>query len=242
MKKALLVLSLVGALALADKSVLKTATINQNSYPDKSVSELQEMVLKKAKSAAANEIYGEDMSSATVMANGRVLDDVVKKHSGGVIRLKGEPKYSNGKSFGELVVTIEAYATDEDIKNAASANVSEAQIDDADSKIEKVKRGFYGVWGGFAMRNDGSSKDVKIDISDAGEAIVAYPLQKCGGDLIIQEKGISLVKFKEKIVYGDSGCARDGVVWLQKVNDTQVTYTQFGKDGVELSKGTLYRE
>ena len=102
---------------VASKTVIKTVTVNQMLYSDKTLIQLEEIALKKAKYAAAKEIFGEFLLSETVMVNGKILDDIVKEKTGGVIHIKGEPKYSHGENFGDLMVTIEAYATDDDIKD-----------------------------------------------------------------------------------------------------------------------------
>jgi hypothetical protein len=102
---------------VASKTVIKTVTLNQMLYSDKTFIEVKEIALKKAKQAAAREIYGEFLFSETVMVNGKILDDIAKEKTGGTIHIKGEPKFSNGENFGDFKVTIEAYATDDDIKN-----------------------------------------------------------------------------------------------------------------------------
>ncbi|MDT8339055.1 MAG: hypothetical protein RQ763_07640, partial [Sulfurimonas sp.] len=124
------------ALALADKSVVKSVTINQMLYPDKTFLQVKEIALNEAKKAAAKEIYGEVLISETVMIGGKVLDDVVREQAGGLVRIKGEPKFRNGENFGDIVVTVEAYATDEDLKNGAQQSSSqEFDIDAADERI-----------------------------------------------------------------------------------------------------------
>ena len=108
---------LLASALFSDKTVIKTITVNQMLYSDKTLIELEQIALKKAKYAAAREIFGEFLLSETVMVNGKILDDIVKEKSGGVIHIKGEPKFSHGENFGDLKVTIEAYATDEDIQD-----------------------------------------------------------------------------------------------------------------------------
>jgi len=99
----------------ADKVVHKTISINQVLYPNKTHSELKAIALQKAKLEAAKELYGEFLLTETVMLNGKILNDIVKEKSGGVIHIKGEPTYSTTKNVGELQVSIVAYATDEEI-------------------------------------------------------------------------------------------------------------------------------
>lgn len=229
--------------AFADKSVVKSVTINQMLYPDKTFLEVKEIALDEAKKAAAKEIYGEVLISETVMVGGKVLDDVVREQSGGLVRIKGEPKFRNGENFGDIVVTVEAYATDEDIKNRAKfAPSQEFDIDAADEKISKIRRGFYGVWSGFIMRSGASSSDVVIKITSSGEATINYIASNCGGELIIQKKEPTKVKFKQKLSYGEDRCTDGLFVELKKINDTQSLFMLLDEDNTEVAKGTLYRE
>ncbi|MGE4397464.1 MAG: hypothetical protein AB7D34_08505 [Sulfurimonas sp.] len=231
------------SLAFADKSVVKSVTINQMLYPDKTFLEVKEIALDEAKKAAAKEIYGEVLISETVMVGGKVLDDVVRERSGGLVRIKGEPKFRNGENFGDIVVSIEAYATDEDLKNRAKyAPVKEFDIDASDEKISEIRRGFYGVWSGFIMRSGGSSSDVVIKITSSGEATINYIASNCGGELIIQKKEPTKVRFKQKLSYGDDRCTDLLIVELKKISDTQSLFMLLDEDDREVAKGTLYRE
>lgn len=231
------------AFAFADKSVVKTVTINQMLYPDKTFLEVKEIALDEAKKAAAKEIYGEVLISETIMLGGKILDDVVRERSGGLVRIKGEPRFRNGENFGDIVVIIEAYATDEDLKNRAKpGSDKEFDIDEADEKITKIKRGFYGIWSGFIMRSGGSSSDVVIKITPSGEATINYIASNCGGELIIQKKEPTQVKFRQKLSYGEDRCTDGLIVELKKVSDTQSLFMLFDEDESEVAKGTLYRE
>lgn len=233
-------------LSLADKSVVKTVTINQMQYAQKTFLQAKEIALQEAKNAAAKEIYGEVVISETVTANGKILDDVVREQSGGIVRIKGEPKFRNGESFGDIEVTIEAYATDEDLQNRsvlkANTEREESESNGAIKKIEQIKRGFYGIWSGFVMRRSGGSGDIMIKITDSGEATINYDSLHCGGELIIQEKTADLVKFKEKLTYGTDKCVDRHSITLKKLSNTQMLFMQFDKDEREVAKGTLYRE
>lgn len=230
-------------LALADKSVVKTVTINQMQYAQKTFLQAKEIALQEAKNAAAKEIYGEVVISETVTANGKILDDVVREQSGGIVRIKGEPKFRNGESFGDIEVTIEAYATDEDLQNRSVLKANtESEESGSNGAIKKIKRGFYGIWSGFVMRGSGGSGDIMIKITDSGEATINYDSLHCGGELIIQEKTADLVKFKEKLTYGADKCVDRHSITLKKLSNTQMLFMQFDKDETEVSKGTLYRE
>ncbi len=227
--------------AFADKSVVKSVTINQMLYPDKTFLEVKEIALNEAKNAAAKEIYGEVLISETVMIGGKVLDDVVREQSGGVVRIKGEPTFKNGENFGDIVVTIEAYATEEDLKKRAKYTPG-FDIDTSDEKISNIRRGFYGVWSGFIMRSGSSSSDVVIKITSSGEATINYIASNCGGELIIQKKEPTQVRFRQKLSYGEQRCTDGLFVELKKIDDTQSLFMLFDEDDTQVAKGTLYRD
>ncbi len=96
-------------------SVEETAIIEKDTYPDKSTNQLKEIVLQKAKLAASKEIFGEYLSSETVVENGQVVDDIVRQRYGGVIHLEGVPQFSETQNT--MSVSIVAYASDKDIQD-----------------------------------------------------------------------------------------------------------------------------
>ena len=97
------------------KEVIKTSFINQSNYENSSMDEIKAILLKKAKEDAATEIFGDFVKSDTEIQNGKLLKDVITSEKNGIVHVKGTPKYANGKNFGDIQVTITAYATDEDI-------------------------------------------------------------------------------------------------------------------------------
>ncbi len=126
---------------LADKTVIKTATVNRMLHADKSIDELKELAVQKAKYDAAKEIFGELLLSETVMANGKIIDELVREKSGGVVHIRGEPQFANGKNLGDIQVTIEAYATDADIKDTTPQPIvlNNFTYTNADIPIKKLK-------------------------------------------------------------------------------------------------------
>lgn len=100
----------------ANVEVEKTATVNIYVNKSKSLEQLKAMALKQAKLDALSEIFGDFVKSEATVSNGRLLESLVEENSNnGAIHIKGEPKYSNGKNFGDIQVKITAYATDKDI-------------------------------------------------------------------------------------------------------------------------------
>ncbi|GEM_PF-6466921 len=139
---AALLLILMTATALhADKTVIKTVTVNRMLYPDKSIEELKEIAVSKAKYEAAKEIFGELLLSETVMSNGKIVDEFVRERSGGVIHIRGTPKFSNGENLGDIRCTIEAYATDEDIQDTTPQKIvlNNFKYTNPDVPLKKLK-------------------------------------------------------------------------------------------------------
>lgn len=116
MQKYSLLLALLASTGLlADKEVVKTSFINQANYENSSMKEIKTILLKKAKEDAATEIFGDFVKEDVVVADGKLLRDVIVSEKNGIVHVRGIPKYANGKNFGDIQVTITAYATDEEI-------------------------------------------------------------------------------------------------------------------------------
>ncbi len=117
MKLLVLLFMLSSSLLYADKIVTKTSFVNLGNYADKSMQEIKTIVLQKAKIDAASEIFGDFIKSESTIENGALIRNMIISEKNGIVHLKGEPHYANGKNFGDIQVSITAYATDEDIKN-----------------------------------------------------------------------------------------------------------------------------
>jgi len=138
---ALLLFLVLGTPLFADKTVTKTVTVNRMLYPEKSIEELKEIAVAKAKYEAAKEIFGELLLSETVMSNGKIIDEFVRERSGGVIHIRGEPKFANGENLGDIKCTIEAYATDEDIRDTTPQKIvlNNFKYTNPDVPVKKLK-------------------------------------------------------------------------------------------------------
>ena len=101
----------------AQKSVTKTSFINQANYANKSMDEIKIILLQKVKIDAASEIFGDFIKQETDIENGKMIRNLIISEKNGLVHIKGDPKYANGKNFGDIQVTINAYATDADMKN-----------------------------------------------------------------------------------------------------------------------------
>lgn len=100
----------------ADVVVDKTSFVNQANYSDKTMYEIKKILLQKAMLDAGSEIYGDFIKSETNIKNGKLIKQAIISEKNGLVRLKGKPIYTNGENFGDIQVTIKAYATQEDLK------------------------------------------------------------------------------------------------------------------------------
>lgn len=167
MKRIATLIILWSSLLLGDVVVTKTVSMMQDKH---STNETMELLLQKAKREAANEIFGDFITSATNVENGRLSNDSILAIVVGKIHVKGTPKYQNGESFGETKVTITAYATDEEISNAK--DILNKRVE-ALNKAEKdsgviVSNDFKGV----IKTNKGSRNDIFY----AGDEVEIYVL------------------------------------------------------------------
>ena len=228
----------------ADKTVMETATINHSSYPNKNIEELKSLVLKKAKLQAAYKIYGEVLLSRTSFENGKINGEYINNIAGGIVHIKGEPKFDNGKNLGDIQVTIKAYATDADMKRYYKNTVNNQnnkQIHDIRPKRIKQK-GFYGQWSGYLMENSGRSTKATIVISDNGQSKISFSSFECGGDLLIKRKDTHYTEFKKLLNYGFDNCEDKTQIILIKKSENQIQYTEYSNQKEQIAHGNLYRE
>lgn len=116
--KALLFMLVIISTLWADKIVTKTAFINASDAKGKSLVEVREALLQRAKRAAASEIFGDYINSSTVVNSGRLVSDEINSIVNGVIHIKGDPQYSNGKNFGDMQIKATMYATTQEMHEA----------------------------------------------------------------------------------------------------------------------------
>lgn len=109
----LIVLALVFATpAIADTRVERSYCASAFNFA--SADKAREHLLLAAKAAAVDAIFGQFVSSTTVVSNSVLTSDNIAASSVGLIRIEGTPLYSNGHSFGELCVTVAASASEEE--------------------------------------------------------------------------------------------------------------------------------
>jgi len=117
-KAFLLVVALILSLfvpvpAGADDVVKKNFCMTAIGYPS-TPDNLKRELLAGAQRMAVGELFGELISSYTKVENFTLSEDRIQASSAGLVRVKGDPLYSNGRNFGDVCVQIEAYVTEED--------------------------------------------------------------------------------------------------------------------------------
>lgn len=101
----------------------KTSCVLQSEYKSKSQEQLKKILHKKAKTEALSELYGVMIRSNIEIENGKLTKDEIQQLSLGNVRVKGKPTYFNGKNWGEVCTTIDAYITQEDFAKYQPQNV-----------------------------------------------------------------------------------------------------------------------
>jgi len=226
----------------AEKSVIETVVLNQSQYPEKNFLQFKELLLQTVKQQASNKIYGELILSNTEMDNGKIMNESVKYISGGLIRIKGNPKFEKGKKLGDMKITISAYATDNDIANYTK-NIKTLQIAEVKkTPKQKEKRDFYGLWSGYIMSDVFGTTKAVITISLNGQSKISFPTLNCGGDLVIKSKDIKYVAFKKFLNYGFDSCEDKNKIILIKDNNNKLKYQEYSESNEKIASGVLYRE
>ena len=124
--------------SFAQETIQKTYCMSAFGY--KSPDDLKKELLVHAKRLAVSEIFGELITSFTRVENLILTEDKIRASSTGFIRIKGDPIYENGKNLGEVCVTINAYATEEDINKLKPVKISKKQcVSDPNLTTKQIK-------------------------------------------------------------------------------------------------------
>lgn len=101
--------------AFAQETIQKTCCMSSTDYKGP-MEDLKKELLYNAKRGAVNEIFGEFITSFTKVEQFTLIEDKIRASSAGLIRIKGDPVYYQGKNLGEVCVKIDAYAKKEDFE------------------------------------------------------------------------------------------------------------------------------
>lgn len=90
--------------------ILQSEYSSQANTPDK----IKKLLIDKVKRDAVEELFGTQLKADTLIVDGKLVSDTIKQVAAGNVRIKGNPKFYNGKDFGEVCTKVEAYITEED--------------------------------------------------------------------------------------------------------------------------------
>jgi len=103
------------------KEVVKSTCLSSFNKDDY---ELKRNLLDLSKRAAAEELFGEIIKSSTIIKNGLLESDYIQTLSLGLVRIKGDPKYSQGKELGQVCVEVTCYANKDDFQRLKSQKIT----------------------------------------------------------------------------------------------------------------------
>lgn len=157
----------LGLPVLADISVDKTVTMMQEQH---TINETKELLLQKAKREAAGEIFGDFITSSTLVDNGKLSNDSIIALVMGKVHVKGTPTYVNGDNLGEIKISLTAYATDSDIAQAKKVlDQRIAALQKAESENPEI---VSSTFKSLLKTNKGGKQDIFYE----GEEIEPYVL------------------------------------------------------------------
>jgi hypothetical protein len=94
----------------------KQSCVNMNDYKDKNLADIKEILIKDAKRNAVSEFFGEIVRSTTIVKDFELQTDKITSEGLGMIRVKGDPIFYNGKNLGEVCVELKAFISEDDIE------------------------------------------------------------------------------------------------------------------------------
>ena len=128
------------ASAQARTEVVKTYCMSLAGFGARDMGQVKTELLLGAKRLAVAELFGEMVSSLSRVTDFTLSQDEVTALGQGYIRLAGDPLYQNGLNFGEVCVTIRAYAEDEDYRKMQPLTLSGKKcVADPDMTAAKLK-------------------------------------------------------------------------------------------------------
>jgi len=95
------------------KEVVKSRCIKSFNRTE---DDLRKTLLNMSKRAAVEELFGETIKSSTFLKNGLLKSDDIQTFSFGLIRVKGDPIYYQGKVLGQACIKITCYVNKDDFQ------------------------------------------------------------------------------------------------------------------------------
>ena len=120
----LIILLIVFCISISNAYADVTKTRCMSVFGKNNPNEAKDELLALAKRDAVEELFGSYVKSLTKVKNFSLQQDYVETYSAGLVRIKGNPKYTQGKNFGEMCVQINAFVTEKDLEKMQPKKLS----------------------------------------------------------------------------------------------------------------------
>jgi len=120
----LIILLVVFCISISNAYADVTKTRCMSVFGKNNPNEAKDELLALAKRDAVEELFGSYVKSLTKVKNFSLQQDYVETYSAGLVRIKGNPKYTQGKNFGEMCVQINAFVTEKDLEKMQPKKLS----------------------------------------------------------------------------------------------------------------------
>ena len=107
---------------------VKEHCVISTEHHDADIDQLKMLLMEQVKRDAIEELFGTMLKSDTLIVDGKLVSDKIKQVAVGNVRIKGTPKFYNGKTFGEVCTKAEAYITKKDYQKYQPQTVSKKQF------------------------------------------------------------------------------------------------------------------
>lgn len=123
------------------KSSTKTSCIQQSEHAGKSLDQQKKILIEQAKQESLEELYGTLIFSKTDLKNGKMTSNEIKSRAIGSVRVNGNPKFFNGKNFGEICSDVTSYVTRKDIEKYSPKEITLKRFcyNNPNEKINSIK-------------------------------------------------------------------------------------------------------
>lgn len=142
--------TIMSSVAASEQVLSKSSCLFLSDYPDLSLDQAKEVLLQQAKRDAVSELFGERLRALTDIQNWKLNHDEITSSTAGIVRIKGDPVFTNGDNLGEICVEIMAFVKKKDLVKLepcdvhinrfcyTNPNLSFSQIK-SNAKLEAIK-------------------------------------------------------------------------------------------------------
>lgn len=94
----------------------KTSCLIASDHAQLTLAAQKRLLVQRSKSEAVKELFGEFLYSKEHLVNNRLVDSQFSSQTMGFIRVRGNPKFYQGNSLGEICTDLTAYITAADLE------------------------------------------------------------------------------------------------------------------------------